>query len=142
MDLEPLPQTQVRWLESLPEAARRHLPPAVWAYVHSGARDGTTTAEATAAWRDVRFRTRVLRGVSEALLETEILGQCFASPIGVAPSAMQRAVHPSGERGAGWLGGERSLRHRAGRGAITLGRLHPGHAGSVAGRARDSRRRF
>ncbi len=98
MDLEPLPQTQVRWLESLPEAARRHLPPAVWAYVHSGARDGTTTAEATAAWREVRFRTRVLRGAGEADLTTEILGHRFASPLAVAPTAMQPVIHAQGER--------------------------------------------
>jgi 4-hydroxymandelate oxidase len=98
MDLEPPPPSRTRWLESLPEQARRHLPPAVWAYVHSGARDGTTTAEATAAWREHRFRTRVLRAGGRAELTTEILGHRFASPLAVAPTAMQPVVHAQGER--------------------------------------------
>jgi 4-hydroxymandelate oxidase len=72
--------------------------PAVWAYVEAGARAGVTASEATAAWREVRFRTRVLRGVAEADLQTEILGQGFTSPLAVAPTAMQRAVHQQGER--------------------------------------------
>jgi 4-hydroxymandelate oxidase len=57
-----------------------------------------TNAEATAAWREVRFRARVLRGVASADLETTILGHRFASPLAVAPTAMQRAVHAQGER--------------------------------------------
>jgi 4-hydroxymandelate oxidase len=74
------------------------MPPAVWTYVESGAREGVTAAEATSQWQAVRFRTRVLRGVAEADLQTPLLGESFASPIGVAPTAMQRAVHAHGER--------------------------------------------
>ena len=37
-------------------------------------------------------------GVAEVDLQTSLLGETFASPIGVAPTAMQRAVHPQGER--------------------------------------------
>ncbi|WP_151081881.1 alpha-hydroxy-acid oxidizing protein [Nocardioides cynanchi] len=99
MELEPSQPTSARWLDSLPEQARRHLPPAVWAYVHAGAREGTSTAEATAAWRDVRFRTRVLRDGGEPDLGTRILGHGFTSPLGVAPTAMQPVVHAQGERG-------------------------------------------
>ena len=98
MDLEPSSTSPARWLDSLPEQARRHLAPAVWAYLHAGARDGTTAAEATAAWREVRFRARVLRGGGRAELGTEILGHRFASPLAVAPTAMQPVVHAQGER--------------------------------------------
>ena len=87
-----------QWLGSLRDEARRRVPPAVWTYVECGAREGLTTAEANAAWEAVRFRPRVLRGVAEAHLRTTLLGEPFASPIAVAPSAMQRAVHPQGER--------------------------------------------
>ena len=87
-----------RWLGGLREEARRRMPPAVWTYVECGAREGLTTAEATTEWESARFRPRVLRGVGEADLRTTVLGESFASPIGVAPSAMQRAVHPQGER--------------------------------------------
>jgi 4-hydroxymandelate oxidase len=87
-----------RWLSTLRDEARTRVPPAVWAYVESGAMHGISTAEAAAAWQEVRFRTRVLRGVAEAELGTTLLGSTFASPIAVAPTAMQRAVHPQGER--------------------------------------------
>jgi 4-hydroxymandelate oxidase len=98
VDLEPAPQLTGPWLDALPERARRSMPPAVWAYVQAGAGEGLTTAEANAAWRDVRFRTRVLRGVGQADLGTTLLGAEVASPIAIAPAAMQRAVHPAGER--------------------------------------------
>ena len=98
MDLEPAPQQTGPWLEVLPERARRAMAPAVWAYVQAGAGEGLTAAEANAAWRDVRFRTRVLRGVGQADLRTTFLGVEAASPIAIAPTAMQRAVHPTGER--------------------------------------------
>ncbi len=94
----PSPAEGGHWLGSLREQARRQVPPAVWAYVECGARESLTTAEATAAWEAVRFRTRVLRGVADADLRTTLLGESFASPIAVAPTAMQRAVHPRGER--------------------------------------------
>ena len=86
------------WLTTLRDEAHRRVPPAVWAYVESGAREGVTAAEATSQWESVRFRPRVLRGVTSAAVETSLLGETFASPIGVAPTAMQRAVHPQGER--------------------------------------------
>jgi 4-hydroxymandelate oxidase len=95
---EAAPAQGGRWLGSVREEARRHLPPAVWGYVECGARESLTTTEATTAWEAVRFRSRVLRGVAEADLRTTLLDEPFASPIGVAPSAMQRAVHPLGER--------------------------------------------
>jgi 4-hydroxymandelate oxidase len=73
------------------------MPPPVWSYVQSGSYGGVSTAEAVAAWSAVRFRTRVLRGVDDADLGTRILGDSFASPFAVAPTSMQRAMHPGGE---------------------------------------------
>lgn len=98
MDLEPTAVPEQRWLEALPERAARAMPPAVAAYVRSGSYDEISVGEATAAWRDVRFRTQVLRGHSEVDLHTTLLGTSLGSPIAVAPTAMQRAVHPHGER--------------------------------------------
>jgi 4-hydroxymandelate oxidase len=98
MELEPTPPPSQRWLESLPERAFRLLPPAVAAYVRSGSYDEVSVGEAEAAWRAVRFRTQVLRGHGEADLRTTLLGAPVTSPVGVAPTAMQRAIHPQGER--------------------------------------------
>jgi 4-hydroxymandelate oxidase len=108
MDLEPPLPLAGPWLDVLREQARRATRPAVWAYVQAGAGEGVTTAEASEAWRAVRFRTRVLRGVGEAELATTLLGAEVASPVAIAPTAMQQAVHPQGERamaeGAGAAG--------------------------------------
>jgi 4-hydroxymandelate oxidase len=86
------------WLGQLEDLGRRAVRPAVWAYVQTGAGDGVTAAEAAPAWRDLRFRARVLRGGGDADLATTLLGTPVSSPIAVAPTAMQRAVHPAGER--------------------------------------------
>jgi 4-hydroxymandelate oxidase len=70
----------------------------VWTYVQSGSYGEVSAAEAAEAWRDVRFRTRVLRGHGEPDVRTSLLGTEVASPLAVAPTSMQRAVHPQGER--------------------------------------------
>lgn len=98
MDLEPAPEAPGPWLDVLRERARRSIRPAVWTYLEAGAGEGVTTAEANDAWRAVRFRPKVLRGVGEADLATTLLGTSVTSPIAVAPMAMQRAVHAGGER--------------------------------------------
>ena len=83
--------------ESLEERARAALPAPVLEYVLQGAREGVTAAEATAAWRRVRFAPRVLRDVTEVDLTVDLLGRPARVPWGVAPSTLQRAVHPDGE---------------------------------------------
>lgn len=38
-----------------------------------------------------------MRDVSKRKLETQVLGQNIAFPVGIAPTAMQRMAHPDGE---------------------------------------------
>jgi len=109
VDLEPDRPAPGRWLQDLADLGRRSIRPAVWAYVQAGAGDAVTAAEATAAWREVRFRTRVLREAGEANLRTTLLGTEVSSPLGIAPTAMQRAVHPAGERAMAQGAGEETL---------------------------------
>jgi 4-hydroxymandelate oxidase len=111
MDLEPLPPSGGPWLDVLRAQARRAVPPAVWAYIEAGAGEGITTAEARSAWEAVRFRPRVLRGTGEADLTTTLLGIEVASPVAVAPTAMQRAVHVRGERAMAAAAGEAGCLH-------------------------------
>jgi 4-hydroxymandelate oxidase len=98
VDLEPLPVLEGRWLDTLATRAQRLVHPAVWSYLESGSYGEVTVREATRAWSDVRFRPRVLRGDISVDLGTTLLGAPVASPVGVAPTAMQRAIHPLGER--------------------------------------------
>ena len=88
---------EARWLAALEERAREQLAPAVLEYLLQGARDGVTTGEAVDAWTAIRFRPRVLHDVTHVDPGVTLLGHRSALPFGVAPTTLQRAVHPEGE---------------------------------------------
>jgi 4-hydroxymandelate oxidase len=88
---------EARWLATLEDRARDVLPAAVLEYVLQGARDAETAAEASAAWRAVRFLPRVLHDVTHVDTTVRLLGHPVDVPWGVAPTTLQRAVHPDGE---------------------------------------------
>lgn len=111
MELRPITSPPERWLDTIEAIAERSMPPAVWAYARSGSYGEVSVAEATSAWCDVRFRTRVLRGHVEPALRTSLLGAEVAAPLAVAPTSMQRAIHAQGEQAMS-------------RGAVDAGCLH------------------
>jgi 4-hydroxymandelate oxidase len=111
MEPESVSEPDGYWLDILRERARRSIHPAVWAYIEAAAGQGVTATEANDAWRAARFRTRVLRGVGKADQRTTILGAEVASPIAIAPTAMQPAVHPLGERAMAEGAGEAGCLH-------------------------------
>jgi len=79
------------------EYARRHLPKQVFDYYSSGATDQQTLKSNVNAFKDIRIRPRVLKGVTNVNTATKILGDHISSPILIAPSAMQKMCHPLGE---------------------------------------------
>ncbi|WP_134768582.1 alpha-hydroxy acid oxidase [Nocardioides sp. 1609] len=89
--------TDARWVAGLEEQARARLSPPLFEYVAQGARDGRTAARAVSAWRDVVLHPHVLCDVTEVDTSVELLGRRHRTPVGVAPSTLQRAVHPDGE---------------------------------------------
>jgi 4-hydroxymandelate oxidase len=84
-------------IDELEEIATRCLPPEVSEYFRQGAFAGLTTSAAPAAWDRLRLRPRVLRDVSNVSTATKVLGHEVATPIMVAPTALQRGAHPEGE---------------------------------------------
>lgn len=86
-----------RWLDGLEERARETVPAHILEYVGQGAGASITASEAVASWAGVRLVPRVLRDVSQVDLTTEILRDSYQVPWGVAPSTLQRSVHPDGE---------------------------------------------
>ena len=88
---------EVPYAVQLPELARARLDPAVFAYVAQGAAGGESASEAVDAWRGIRFLPRVLQDVTRIDLEVRLLGRRYASPLGIAPTTLQRAAHPDGE---------------------------------------------
>lgn len=84
-------------LAGLEGRARSLLSPGAFAYVAAGAGDEQTVADNASAWRSLRLRPRVLRGVGAADTGTTLLGRPVASPIVVAPTGRHRVLHPDGE---------------------------------------------
>jgi 4-hydroxymandelate oxidase len=85
-------------LSGLEEQATAALDPGVADYVNRGSGEGVTRDANRAAWRRLRLRPRVLRDVGAIDTATTVLGTPVTSPVLVAPTAMQRLVHPDGER--------------------------------------------
>jgi 4-hydroxymandelate oxidase len=85
------------WLAGLEEQAREKLPAPVFEYVTQGARESLSAEEAAAGWAALRFQPRVLRDVTVVDVSVDLLGTMSDVPWGVAPTTLQRAVHPDGE---------------------------------------------
>lgn len=66
-------------------------------YVAAGAYDEVSLGEATRAWQAVRLAPYVLRDVSRVDLATRLLNDAVVSPVGIAPTSMQRLADPAGE---------------------------------------------
>lgn len=86
-----------RWLDGVEARARDSLPAAVYRYLMQGAREGVSAAEAVSSWQSVRFVPHVLRDVTDVDTSTTLLGTPLATPVAIAPTTLQRAVHPDGE---------------------------------------------
>ncbi|KDP88247.1 (S)-2-hydroxy-acid oxidase [Cupriavidus sp. SK-3] len=66
-------------------AAKRVLPRPIFGYIAGAAEDGKSLAANRTAFDEVKFRPKVLVDVSGRSQATEIFGQRYASPFGVAP---------------------------------------------------------
>jgi isopentenyl diphosphate isomerase/L-lactate dehydrogenase-like FMN-dependent dehydrogenase len=69
-----------------------------YAYYSGGAEDERLVADNVAAWRRWRLHPRVLRDVATIDTTTTVLGDVVASPVLIAPTAIQRLASPDGER--------------------------------------------
>ena len=86
-----------RWLAGLEQRAGAVLPAAVLDYLVQGARESVSAGEAVGAWRSVRFQPHVLRDVTDVDPSVTLLGRRARVPWGIAPTTLQRTVHPDGE---------------------------------------------
>lgn len=86
-----------QWRDGLEARARELLPEPVFRYLRQGARAGVTAAEAVAAWQELRWVPRVLTDTSTVRTGTTLLGTPVETPVGIAPTTLQRAVDPEGE---------------------------------------------
>lgn len=80
--------------------SRRRLPGMVWAYVENGADSERTLRGNEEAFSRWRLRQRVLTGVGDVSLQTEVSGTSLALPVLLAPTGLAGAAHWSGDVGA------------------------------------------
>lgn len=81
----------------LEASARARLDAASYAYFSCGAGQETTLTDNISAWQRLRLRPRILRNVSSVDTVTTVLGCDVASPVLIAPFAMQGLLHPAAE---------------------------------------------
>lgn len=92
--------TPVVRLDDFEPAARAILPKAIFDYIAGGAEDEATVRDNREAFGRHRFRFKSLAGAAEPDLRSELLGQVFAMPVHIAPTAIARMAHPDGEAAA------------------------------------------
>ena len=89
-------------------AARERLEASIYDYVAGGSWDEITLSENRTAYDKWRLRPRAMVNVEHRDLSVSILGDTLTLPIGIAPSAFHKLMHPDGElataRAAGAVG--------------------------------------
>ena len=84
-------------LSDLKAACRRRIPRFVWEYLDSATGTEAVTRRNRAALDAVCLRPGVLCGTQEPRLDTRLLGQDYAMPVGVAPLGMSGLIWPGAE---------------------------------------------
>jgi 4-hydroxymandelate oxidase len=84
-------------LRDIEAEARRRLDSAVYDFFAGGAGEEVTVRSNEAAFARIGLLPRVLRGVAERTLDSELLGCRTRMPIIIAPTAFHRLAHPCGE---------------------------------------------
>jgi L-lactate dehydrogenase (cytochrome) len=72
-------------LDDFEDAARRHLPAPVFAYISGGVERNQTLRANEKAFEKYEFVTRVLVDTSKRSTETTLLGKAWSAPFGIAP---------------------------------------------------------
>jgi L-lactate dehydrogenase (cytochrome)/(S)-mandelate dehydrogenase len=84
-------------VEDYRRRARRRVPRMAWAYIDRGAEAEATLAANRSAFARWSLRQRVLTGVEEPRLGTEVAGVPLSMPILLAPTGLSGLAHASGE---------------------------------------------
>jgi 4-hydroxymandelate oxidase len=84
-------------LEDLERDARHVIGEMAYAYYAGGSDDERLLTANVEAWGRWQLHPRVLAGVSSVSTATTVLGSAVASPVGIAPTAIQGLAHPEGE---------------------------------------------
>lgn len=84
-------------LSDLRALAKRRLPKGCFDYIDGAAEDERTMHANVRAFEQARFRPRVLRGLEDVSISTEVLGASVEFPLVLAPTGFTRIADPQGE---------------------------------------------
>lgn len=96
-------------IEDLERRARRRIPHFAWEYLASGTGNDLAMADNRSALDRVQLVQRVMRGDFDLDLSTEILGQRFDLPFGIAPVGFSGLIWPGAEGMLAELGAARNI---------------------------------
>lgn len=82
------PLEKILSLDDFEPRAKRYLPAPIFGYIAGAAEENWSHADNRAAFSDYAFLPRAMTGVAPRSLETEILGQTWAAPFGIAPMGL------------------------------------------------------
>ena len=81
-------------IEHLRERGRKRVPPFTFEYLDNGCHSNLNMRRNTDELREVRLEPRYVLDYGGAELETELFGETYAAPFGVAPIGLQGLVWP------------------------------------------------
>ena len=84
----PAPLKRVLCLDDFETEARRHLPRPIFGYIAGAAETNRSLRANREAFGDHDFVPRVLAGVAQRDQSTQLLGQSYAAPFGIAPMGL------------------------------------------------------
>ncbi|MBL9054301.1 MAG: alpha-hydroxy-acid oxidizing protein [Tabrizicola sp.] len=84
-------------IEDLKKLHQKRTPRMFWDYCESGSYTEQTFRENTSDFHQLRFRQRVARDLSGRVLDSRMIGQNVAMPVGLSPVGSAGMQHPDGE---------------------------------------------
>src|SRR5277367_4604737 len=84
-------------IHDLRRIAKRRTPRAAFDYTDGAAEDEISLGRARQAFRDIEFHPTILRDVSNARTDWQVLGGHVAMPFAIAPTGFTRLMHTEGE---------------------------------------------
>lgn len=84
-------------IDDLRRLAKRRTPRAAFDYTDGAAEDEISIGRARQAFRDIEFHPTILRDVSHARTDWQVLGGSVALPFAIAPTGFTRLMHTDGE---------------------------------------------
>ena len=85
-------------IADIAQKAKKRVPNVAWEYLDSGTGDESLLHANQTAFEKIRFLPRFCKGFLEARIETELFGQKYSAPIGIAPVGLTGLLWPKVEQ--------------------------------------------